>query len=146
MGRDNGGRLYFPVHGVLESGMSYSRVSQAYRYCEGVQVKTATFPKRRQPKRRQIQNGNKPKRRHTKTVRVAVLDLSPFWLTPKRRHVKTATVQIDLSPNRFQNAVLTCIRNGDTPKRRHCQNLIANLIAKIITFKRNNIIYNSKQN
>ena len=25
--RDNGGRLYFPVHGVLESGMSYSRVS-----------------------------------------------------------------------------------------------------------------------
>ena len=35
MDRDNGGRLYFPVHGVLESGMSYSRVNYAKRYCEG---------------------------------------------------------------------------------------------------------------
>ena len=35
LGRDSGQRVYFPVLGMLESGLSNSTVSYADRYCEG---------------------------------------------------------------------------------------------------------------
>ena len=116
--------------------------------------KTATHPTRRQPRRRQPkrcmsvavlacrrfgynQNGDKSKtatiqliqnavltciQNGEKKLRVAVLDLSPFWrvavlnttktaTNPKRRHVKTATIQLYLFTK------LIPIQDGDIPKR-----------------------------
>ena len=69
------------------------------------------------------QNGDTSKMATTKTATYQNgacrrFGLSPFWLYPKRRHAKTATSQRDLYTKLIQNAVFTCIQNGDTPKRR----------------------------
>ena len=86
-------------------------------------AKTATYPAdlvvsktATNQNRRQNQNGNTPKRRHT----------PPIWLFPKRRQIKigdktkTATRQNGDKSNliSLQKAVLTCILNGYRSKRR----------------------------
>ena len=95
------------------------------------------------------QNGNTSKTGHSKTVHVAVLVCRRFGFVavlivsrtatnPKRRHFKTATIQLSLSPKRFQNAMLTCIQNGDTVKiQMDFIRRTIPLIYKIIIFKRN---------
>ena len=54
------------------------------------------------------QNGNIPRR----------FGMSPIWLFPKRQQIQNGDKSNLIS---LQNAVFTCIQNGDTPKRRQIQ-------------------------
>ena len=97
--------------------------------------KTATHQNGDTSKTVTNQNGDTPKRRHTMSIYyalltcrsfgfVAILVVSKTATNPKRRHVKTAKIQLDLYTKLIQNAVLTCIQNGDKFKTATLSTLI----------------------
>ena len=79
------------------------------------------------------QNGDKSKTVQSKMATFQkgacrCFDVSPFWICHRFGYnqngdkSKTATILLNLHRTLIQNAMLTCIQNGDTPKRRQIQN------------------------